>query len=199
MTASAVLTDLQPGQLVQTELTLEEFLALEPDTYEPPYLEYEGEGVVRRKMSPNPQHSELQPYLAHLLLSFGAQRGQRLHVYTELRTTTGGRSRLPDVAVYVDRRPRENERRQAIDAADLSIEILSPGDDRLQLRAKCRWYLQHGSKSALLLDPEAELAEYFRPVGAWDTYAGTRVLPLDDILPGLDLTPQAIFAILHQP
>jgi hypothetical protein len=25
------------------------------------------------------------------------------------------------------------------------------------------------------------------------------VLPLDDILPGLDLTPQTIFAILHEP
>src|SRR5437763_6484124 len=138
VTASAVLSDLQPGQVVQTDLTLAEFLALEPDTYEPPYLEYEGEGLVRRKMSPNPQHSELQLYLAHLLLNFGAQSGQRLHVYTELRTTTGGRSRLPDVAVYVDRRPRESQRRQAIDVADVSIEILSPDESRLPLRAKCR-------------------------------------------------------------
>ena len=198
MTASGVLTELQPGQVVQTELTLEEFLALEPDTYEPPYLEYEGEGLVRRKVSPNPQHSEIQPYLAHLLLSFGAQRGPCLHVYTELRTTTGGRSRLPDVAVYVDRRPRESERRQAIDVADVSIEILSPDDSRLQLRAKCRWYLEHGSRAALLLDPEAEIAESFGRARASDTYAGTRVLPLDDILLGPDLTPQAIFAILHQ-
>jgi Uma2 family endonuclease len=199
MTTSAVLSDLQPGQVVQTELTLEDFLALEPDTYEPPYLEYEGEGLVRRKMSPNPQHSELQPYLAHLLLNFGAQSGQRLHVYTELRTTSGGRSRLPDVAVYVDRRPRESARREALDLADVSIEILSPDDSRLQLRAKCRWYLEHGSRAALLLDPEAEIAEYFGRAGASDTYASTRVLPLDDILPGLDLTPQAIFAILHEP
>ena len=199
MTASAVLTEMAPGQVVQTDLTLEEFLALEPDTYEPPYLEYEGEGLVRRKMSPNPQHSELQPYLAHLLLSFGARSGQRLHVYTELRTTAGGRSRLPDVAVYVDRRPRESQRREALDVADVSIEILSPDDSRLQLRAKCRWYLEHGSRAALLLDPAAEIAEYFGRAGASDTYAGTRVLPLDDILLGLDLTPQAIFAILHQP
>ena len=199
MTASVVLADLQPGQVVQTELTLEDFLALEPDTYEPPYLEYEGEGLVRRKMSPNPQHSELQPYLAHLLLSFGTQRGRRIHVYTELRTTSGGRSRLPDVAVYVDRRPRESERREALDVADVSIEILSPDDSRLQLRAKCRWYLEQGSHAALLLDPETEIAEYFGPAGASDTYVGTRVLPLNDILPGLDLTPQAIFAILHQP
>jgi Uma2 family endonuclease len=199
VTTSAVLTDMQPGQVVQTELTLEEFLALEPDTYEPPYLEYEGEGLVRRKMSPNPKHSELQPYLAHLLLSFSAQSGQRLHVYTELRTTTGGRSRLPDVAVYVDRRPRESARQQAIDIADVSIEILSPDDSRLQLRAKCRWYLEQGSRAALLLNPEAEIAEYFGPAEAWETYEGARSLALDDILPGLDLTPQTIFAILHQP
>jgi Uma2 family endonuclease len=199
VTTSAVLTDVQPGQVVQTELTLEEFLALEPDTYEPPYLEYEGEGLVRRKMSPNPQHSELQPYLAHLLLSFGAQRGQRLHVYTELRTTTGGRSRLPDIAVYVDRRPRESQRRQAIDVADVSIEILSPDDSRLQVRAKCRWYVEQGSRAALLLDPEAEIAEYFGPAGASGAYTRAQVLPLADVLPDLSLTPEAIFAILHQP
>jgi Uma2 family endonuclease len=199
VTTSAVLSDLQPGQVAQTELALEEFLALEPDAYEPPYLEYEGEGLVRRKMSPNPPHSELQPYLAHLLLNVGARSGHRLHVYTELRTTTGGRSRLADVAVYVDRRPRENQRRQAIDAADLPIEILSPDDDRLRLRAKCRWYLQRGSKAALLLDPEAEIAESFGPARVWNAYVGTQVLPLEDVLPGLDLTPEAIFAILHQP
>ena len=45
---------------------------------------------------------------------------------------------------------------------------------------------------------EAEIAEYFGPAGTWDAYLGTRVLPLEDILPALDLTPRAIFAILHQ-
>ena len=66
------------------------------------------------------------------------------------------------------------------------------------LRAKCRWYVEQGSRAVLLLDPEAEIAEYFGPAGTWDAYLGTRVLPLEDILPALDLTPQAIFAILHQ-
>ena len=66
------------------------------------------------------------------------------------------------------------------------------------MRAKCRWYIEQGSRAVLLLDPEAEIAEYFGPAGTWDAYLGTRVLPLEDILPALDLTPQAIFAILRQ-
>jgi Uma2 family endonuclease len=81
----------------------------------------------------------------------------------------------------------------------VAVEILSPDDSRLQLRAKCRWYVEQGSQAALLLDPVAEIVEHFGPAGTSDTCAGTRVLPLGDILPGLDLTPQAIFAILHQP
>ena len=72
--------------------------------------------------------------------------------------------------------------------ADLVIEIRSPSDDLKQQRDKCRWYLEQGASAALLLDPYTETAEYFGPRGVVDAYLGThRRLPLDDILPGLEL------------
>ena len=195
-TASLALLNIAPGQVVQTDLDLEAFLEADPE--EPPYLEYEGDGLVRRKMSPTTDHGAIAAHLCGLLDHWQRQTGRRLYVYVELRTISGRLARLPDVSVYRTR-PPENARKHALRVADLSIEIRSPRESLLQQRAKCRWYLEQGSRAALLLDPDTETAEYFGPAGASDTYAGTRVLPLDDILPGLDLTPQAIFAVLHQP
>src|SRR5919202_1934819 len=193
-TTSLALLNIAPGQVVQTDLDLEAFLDADPE--EPPYLEYEGDGLVRRKMSPTTDHGAIAAHLCGLFDHWRRQTGRRLYVYVELRTISGRLARLPDVSVY-RARPPENARKHALTVADLSIEIRSPRESLLQQRAKCRWYLEQGSRAALLLDPEAESAEYFGPAGASDTYVGTRVLPLNDILPGLDLTPQAIFAVLH--
>ena len=126
------------------------------------------------------------------------QTGRRLYVYVELRTISGRLARLPDVSAY-RARPPENAQKHALTVADLSIEFRLPHESLLQQRAKCRWYLEQGAQAALLLDPDTEIAECFTPAGAWEAHTDTRVLPLDDILPGLDLTPRPIFAILHQP
>ena len=193
---SLALLNIAPGQVVQTDLDLEAFLAADPE--EPPYLEYEGDGLVRRKMSPTTEHGAIAAHLCGLLDHWQRQTGRRLYVYVELRTIAGSAARLPDVSVYRTR-PPESERKHALTVADLSIEIRSAGESLLQQRAKCRWYLEHGGSLALLLDPATEIAESFGPARAWEASVGTRVLPLEDVLPGLDLTPEAIFAILHQP
>jgi len=83
--------------------------------------------------------------------------------------------------------------------ADLVVEILSPSDDREQARDKCRWYLAQSASAALLLDPQTEIAEHFGSGDVWDAYLGTHNLPLDDILPGLELNAAGLFAILHRP
>lgn len=176
--------------------TLEKFLEI-PE--QKPALEFNPDQSITQKMAPNFPHSELQVHIAYLFRRYlDGHADEHGHVVSELRTTVGGASRLPDVAYYRGGRPRLGASRDALSAADLAVEILSPRDDREVLRAKCRWYIEQGSRAVLLLDPEAEIAEYFGPAGTWDAYLGTRVLPLEDILPALDLTPRAIFAILHQ-
>jgi Uma2 family endonuclease len=179
-----------------TGFTLADFLRI-PE--QKPALEFNPDQSITQKMAPNFPHSELQVHVAYLFRRYlDGHADEHGHVVSELRTTVGGASRLPDVAYYRGGRPRLGANRDALSAADLAVEILSPKDDREVLRAKCRWYIEQGSRAVLLLDPEAEIAEYFGPAGTWDAYLGTRVLPLEDILPALDLTPQAIFAILHQ-
>ena len=88
--STAVLANIPEGEVVQTELTLDGFLAHNPD--EPPYLEYEGKGCVRRKMSPNTEHAGVAAELSHRFLAYRDATQRELYVYVELRTTVGGQS-----------------------------------------------------------------------------------------------------------
>jgi len=211
-TSTAVLGTIPEGEVVQTELTLAEFLAHNPE--EPPYLEYEGKGRVRRKMSPTTDHAAIAGWLSYLFHAYRERTARQLFVYVELRTNAGGLSRVPDVAVYVDHRPRENERKQALVVADLSIEIISPGQTREQQEAKCAWYIGQGGRFAMLIDPpRRELSVWVKSTAAnsvgaqarYGTAPGTSmtspdepIAELEDLLPELTLSAQAIFAVLNR-
>jgi Uma2 family endonuclease len=177
--------------------TLADFLAI-PE--QQPALEFNPDGSIQQKMAPSFPHAELQAQLVYLLRRYLEEHPDQVgHVVSELRTTVGGASRLPDVGYYRGGRPRLGKAQDALSVANLVVEILSPSDDREQLRSKCRWYLEQDAGAALLLDPQTEIAEHFGPGGVWNAYVGSHSLPLDDILPGLELTPETIFAILHRP
>jgi len=91
-------------------------------------------------------------------------------------------------------------RKHAPVAADLSIEILSPRDDVDEQRAKCRWYLEQGGQFALLVDPgPRRCIDLFGPAAAFGQFFDATRLPLGQLLPDLNLTPDAIFAILDTP
>jgi hypothetical protein len=62
-TSTAVLANIPEGEVVETELTLDGFPAHNPE--EPPYPEYEGNGCVRRKLSPNTEHAGIAAELSH--------------------------------------------------------------------------------------------------------------------------------------
>ncbi|HLZ28931.1 MAG TPA: Uma2 family endonuclease [Chloroflexota bacterium] len=104
-------------------LTLDQFLEL-PE--QKPALEFDADGTIHQKQSPNTQHSALEAHLARLLLNWidvdpPRRRG---FVYTELRTNVAGASKLPDVALY-RRRPPESERKHALQVADVAVEIFA--------------------------------------------------------------------------
>src|SRR2546427_470977 len=93
----------------QQRLTLEEFLKL-PE--EEPALEYE-DGEVTQKVSPQGRHSVLQGELVQRVNAFGRPR-KLARAFPELRTTFAGRSRVPDVSVYLwERIPTTSEGRIA--------------------------------------------------------------------------------------
>ena len=178
-------------------LSLEDFLRI-PE--QQPGLELNPDHSITQKMAPSFPHAELQVHLGYLLRRYLEEHPDQVGlVVSELRTTVGGASRLPDVGYYRGGRPPLGKAQDALSVADLVVEILSPSDDREQQREKCRWYLTQGASAVLLLDPQTEIAEYFGPGGVWDAYLGARSLPLDAILPGLGLTAENLFAILRRP
>jgi len=174
-----------------TRLSLDQFLEI-PE--QKPALEFDPDGTIHEKMSPNTQHSALQAHLAHLLLKWievdpARRRG---YVYTELRTNVAGASKLPDVAFY-RRRPRESDRMHALELADLAVEILSPRDDPDQQRAKCQWYVDNGSQTAMLIDPRQRSVTLSDSTGQVRVFSRAGALAL---LPGLDLALEDLFSVL---
>jgi Uma2 family endonuclease len=183
-----------------TPLTLAGFLAL-PE--QQPALEFNPDGSVSQKMSPNPAHAELQAQIAYLLRDFAAMRMKFGHVLTELRVNVGGASRLPDVAFYRERLPAD-ERDYALRAPDLAVEIRSPSDRLSQQRDKCRWWVSQGARVALLVMPESRTVEVFDAAGHSQAYTGATILPLEEVLPPygpqeFTLSADEIFAILDTP
>jgi Uma2 family endonuclease len=173
-------------------LTLEQFLEI-PE--QKPALEFDADGTIHEKMSPNTEHSGLQVHIGHLLLTWidvdpPRRRG---YVYSELRTNVAGASKLPDVAFY-RRRPRESERKHALELADVSIEILSPRDDLDDQLEKCKWYIDQGSETAMLIDPEQRSVTLFSPGGQVEMLAPPAMVRL---LPDLELGLTEIFRVLE--
>jgi Uma2 family endonuclease len=138
---------------IAQRLTLEQFLAL-PETK--PALEYDSNGGVKQKVAPRPKHSRLQGTLIAQFASFAEPRKLAM-AFPELRTTFAGASYVPDVAVFTwDRLPLDPSGELADEChmpPDIAIEIVSPGESAAALARRCEWYVQHGVRLAVLLDP----------------------------------------------
>ncbi len=170
--------------------TLDQFLRI-PE--QEPALEFDSDGTIHEKMSPNTEHAALQARLAHLLLSWidvDAPR-RRGYVYTELRTNVAGASKLPDVAFY-RHKPRASVRKHALEVADVVIEILSPRDDVEEQLAKCQWFVDHGAHVAVLVDPGQRSVTRVGS-GSLEVLSGHATLVL---LPRLELPLDDIFCVL---
>jgi Uma2 family endonuclease len=170
-------------------LTLEQFLAL-PEAE--PALEYGPDGEVTQKTSPTIEHGALQLDLGGRINEYARARGLG-RAYSEHRLNLGGRSPVPDVTFYrASRRPTV---RYPTTPPDLVIEIASPGQSRDELAEKCRWYVEQGSILALLVDPEERSIGAFA-AGQAQTLQRGQELPLDEVLPGLQLSVDEVFAAL---
>ena len=170
-------------------LTLEQFLAL-PEAK--PALEFGPDGEVSQKMSPTGDHSKLQSEFDQRLNNYARPR-QLGRALPELRLNMAGASVVADIAFY--RHARVPGPGHATTPPDLAIEIASPGQSREQLADKCRWYVQQGASSALLVDPEDRTISAFSPEQE-QTLRGADVLPVHGVLPGLELRVEDIFSAL---
>jgi Uma2 family endonuclease len=186
-----------PGTITGWPITLKQFLAL-PEAK--PALEMGPCGEIKQKVSPTQKHGGLQLELGARLQMY-ARRRRLGFASTELRVILGDQTKVPDVAFYRQARVPRTSDGELIDhpttPPDLVAEIYSPAQEaRRELRARAQWYVEQGVELVLLVDPERLTVTAVSPAGQ-QLFKGDQPLPLGGILPGLELTPNDLFAALQ--
>ncbi|HEY9826119.1 MAG TPA: Uma2 family endonuclease [Stenomitos sp.] len=151
--------------MVQTPpkmLTLAEFLQL-PETK--PAGEYI-DGQVIQKPMPQGKHSVIQGELVPAINRV-VKPNRIARAFPELRCTFGGRSTVPDIAVFLwNRIPRDANGEVANTfpvAPDWTIEILSPDQSQTKVTKNILHSLQHGTEMGWLIDPDEQTVFVYRP------------------------------------
>jgi len=182
--------------MVQTpvqHLTLEEFLAL-PETE--PASEYI-DGQISKKPMPQGKHSSIQTELS---TAANAQlRPQKIaRAFSELRCTFGGRSTVPDVAVFVWARISRDENGEIANVFQLApnwtIEILSPDQSHTKVTKNILHCLDHGTEMGWLIDPDERTVFVYQPKQQTLVFdSPAKQLPVPLFANTLQLTIEKIF------
>jgi len=155
-------------KLPTQNLTLEEFLKL-PETK--PASEYINGQIIQKPM-PQGKHSKLQGKLVTAINELAEPQKIAL-AFPELRCTFGGRSIVPDVAVFSwDRIPVDENGDVAnvfTSAPDWTIEILSPDQSPTKVISNILHCLTHDCKLGWLIDPDEKSVVVY-PLGKQPIY-----------------------------
>ncbi|HLH22916.1 MAG TPA: Uma2 family endonuclease [Chloroflexota bacterium] len=187
--------------IARQHLTLAEFLTL-PETK--PALEYHSDGGVSQKVAPRPKHSRLRGILVTRFAVFAESRRLAMAL-PELRTTFAGASHVPDIAVFAwDRLPLDESGELADECRtppDVAIEIVSPGESAPALARRCQWYVAHGVRLAVLIDPRprAKPVRIFRPGAAPITLDLSGEIDFGAVVPDLRIGVADLFNALRPP
>jgi Uma2 family endonuclease len=124
-------------------------------------------------------------------------------VLPELRATFAGASYVPDVAVFTwSRLPLDASGEIADECRtppDVAIEIISPGESAPTLARRCQWYVEHGVRLAVLIDPRPRgiRVRTFRPGQDSEILQPAGQIAFSDVMPGLTIGVQALFGSLR--
>ncbi|MBR8828238.1 MAG: Uma2 family endonuclease [Gomphosphaeria aponina SAG 52.96 = DSM 107014] len=144
------------------KLTLEDFLKL-PETK--PASEYFN-GEIDQKPMPQGEHSILQTRLSRAINQICEAQKVALAL-TELRCTFGGRSIVPDLAVFEWSRIPKTEKGRIANGftihPDWIIEILSPEQSANKVMKKIIFCINQGTQLGWLIDSEDESVMIFQP------------------------------------
>jgi Uma2 family endonuclease len=177
-------------------LTLAEFLQL-PEIK--PAREYI-DGQIIQKPIPHGKHSAIRGELVPAIN--GVVKPKHFaRAFPELRSTFGGRSTVPDVAVFLwDRIPRDpnGEIANTFPAApDWTIEILSPDQSQTKVIKNILHCLQHGTQMGWLIDPDEQTVFVYYPSQEPEVLdEPDAVIPVPSFASELKLTIKDLFAWL---
>ena len=164
-------------------LTLEKFLEL-PETK--PASEYI-DGEIIQKPMPKGIHSRLQGKLC-AAINQAAETQKIAYAFPELRCSFGGRSIVPDVAIFLWQRILFTATAEVPDnfefPPDWTIEILSPEQKPNKVIGNILHCLSHGGRLGWFLDPDDRSILTFLPDQQPKLLQGRASLP---VLPEIEL------------
>ena len=176
-------------------LTLEAFLQL-PETK--PASEYI-EGHIVQKPMPKGRHSRLQGKLC-TTINQTAEDSKIAYAFPELRCTFGGRSIIPDIAIFQWERIPFTPSGDVPDnfdlAPDWTIEILSPNQRPNKVIGNILHCLEHGTQLGWFVDPDDLSILIFRPQQQLILYREQQLLPVVPEM-NLNLTATQVFSWLN--
>lgn len=174
-------------------LSLEEFLQL-PETK--PASEYINGEIIQKPM-PQGKHSTMQGELVTTVNSV-VKPEKIARAFPELRCTFGGRSIVPDVAVFAWNRIPVDEKGNIANAfntyPDWTIEILSPGQTITKPTINILHCLNYGTSLGWLIEPE-ECNIVIYPQNQQPIFLENPedILPVPDLVGDLHLTLGQLF------
>jgi len=176
-------------------ITLAQFLKL-PETQ--PASEFIDSQVYQKPM-PQGKHSILQIRLADTINETGFPE-QIAYAFPELRCTFGGRSIVPDIAVFKwDKIPFDADGEVANTfelSPDWTIEILSPDQSQTKGTDNILFCLRHETKLGWLIDPDEKAIICFQPNQLPEIKRQPEdILPVPDFL-NLQLSVEQVFSWL---
>jgi Uma2 family endonuclease len=158
-------------------ITLDEFLEL-PETE--PASEYI-DGQIIQKPMPKGKHSRIQGKFVPAINAISEPQ-KIASAFPELRCTFGGRSTVPDIAVFVWNRIPCDENGEIANtfslAPDWTIEILSPDQSQTKVTKNILHCLKHGTQMGWLIDPAEKTVFVYRSKQEVEVFD-----ELDDLLP----------------
>lgn len=183
-------------QAPQKTLTLDEFLQL-PETK--PASEYINGQIIPKPM-PEGKHSKLQGRFVTVV----NERAEKQHIalaLPELRCSFGGRSIVPDVAVFVWNRiplDEDGDIANTFNAhPDWTIEILSPEQSQTKVINNILYCLNAGCQMGWLIDPEEKnILAYPAGQQPISLQEPSDRLPVPEFLSELELTLGDVFGWL---
>jgi Uma2 family endonuclease len=184
-------------QTVTKFITLADFLSL-PETK--PASEFIDGRIVPKPM-PQGKHSTIQGELVSAINTV-LKPNRIARAYPELRCTFGGRSIVPDLAVFAwERIPRDEDGKVAnvfALAPDWTIEILSPEQSQTKVVRNILHCLSNGTGMGWLIDPEEELVFVYladRTISVFE--AKSDLLPVPEFASAFQLTIDRLFSWLE--
>jgi Uma2 family endonuclease len=185
--------------MVQTPIKpigIEAFLQLAETKPASEYID----GQIIQKPMPQGEHSTLQRCLTQYL-DDRLSPDKIAHAYPELRANFGGRSVVPDVAVFrwerIPRQPNGRVANRFDIPPDWTLEIVSPGQSQIKVTRNILHCLDHGTAMGWMIDPEESCIVSYQPNQTPRFFDEPQmVLPMPSFASELELTVEAVFAWL---